>query len=72
MGVRGMSREGGGGRALFLFGKALGVLLVVLGGLVVYYSYKTPISTINPRVVAPLGGFLVGIGGLMLLARRRG
>ena len=71
MGVRGMSREGGGGKALFLFGKALGVLLVVLGGLVVYYSYKTPISTINPRVVAPLGGFLVGIGGLMLLARRR-
>ena len=72
MGVRGMSREGGGGKALFLFGKALGVLLIVLGGLVVYYSYKTPISTINPRVVAPLGGFLVGIGGLMLLARRRG
>ncbi|RJS89593.1 hypothetical protein CW700_03960 [Candidatus Bathyarchaeota archaeon] len=72
MGVRGMSREGGGGKALILFGKALGVLLIVLGGLVVYYSYKTPISTINPRVVAPLGGFLVGIGGLMLLARRRG
>jgi len=71
MGVRGMSRGGGGGRALFLFGKALGVILIVLGGLVVYYSYKTPISTINPRVVAPLGGFLVGIGGLMLLARRR-
>ena len=66
-----MSRGERGGGFLSLMAKALGVLIAVLGGLVIYYSYNTPISLIDPKVIAPLGVFLIAIGGFMLLARVR-
>lgn len=64
-----MSRGERRGGFLSLMVKVLGVLIAVLGGIVIYYSYKTPISVIDPKVISPLGVFLVAIGGFMLLAR---
>ena len=62
--------EGGGGRTfLGIAGKILGLLLTFLGIIVAYYAYTTPISMIDPKIVAPLGVALVAIGGFMLLAR---
>ena len=63
-----MSREVGGG-GLSLLAKVLGVIIVILGGLIIYYSYKTTISIIDPMVIVPLGVFLIAVGGFMLLAR---
>jgi len=62
--------EGGGGRTfLGIVGKILGSFLTFLGIIVVYYAYTTPISTIDPKIVAPLGAVLVAIGSFMLLVR---
>ena len=66
-----LSRGEGGSRFLSLMTKVLGVLIAVLGSLVIYYSYKTPLSLIDPKMIAPLGVFLIAIGGFMLLARVR-
>ena len=54
---------------LNLVTRVLGAALAVFGGLVVYYSYNTPISVVDPKWVLPLGVFLIGIGGFMLLAK---
>lgn len=64
-----MSRLEGRGGFLNLASKVLGAVMAIFGGLVVYYSYNTPISVVDPKWVAPLGLFLIGIGGFMLLAK---
>jgi hypothetical protein len=64
-----MSRLEGRGGLLNLASKVLGAVMAIFGGLVVYYSYNTPISVVDPKWVAPLGLFLIGIGGFMLLAK---
>ena len=66
-----MSRERGGILSLSVVGKILGILIAALGILIVYYSYNTPVSIIDPRIIAPLGAFLIALGGFMLLARVR-
>lgn len=68
-GVKVMSRLEGRGGFLNLASKVLGAVMAIFGGLVVYYSYNTPISVVDPKWVAPLGLFLIGIGGFMLLAK---
>jgi hypothetical protein len=61
----------GGSLFLGIVGKILGIIFVILGILIAYYSYNTPISIIDPRIIAPLGVFLIALGGFMLLARVR-
>jgi len=56
---------------LGILGKILGLLLAILGILIVYYSYNTSVSTIDSRIIAPLGVFLIALGGFMLLAKVR-
>ena len=71
MGRIDMSKERGGSLFLGIVGKILGLLLVILGILIAYYSYNTPVSIIDPRIIAPLGVFLIALGGFMLLAKVR-
>jgi hypothetical protein len=64
-----MSEERRGSLFLGIVGKVLGLLLAILGILIAYYSYNTPVSIIDPRIIAPLGVFLIALGGFMLLAK---
>jgi len=56
---------------LSILGKILGLLLAILGILIVYYSYNTSVSIIDPRIIASLGVFLIVLGAFMLLAKVR-
>lgn len=64
-----MSKSEDRGGYLNLATKVLGAAVAVFGGLVIYYSYNTPLSVVDPRWVTPLGLFLIGIGGFMLLIK---
>lgn len=68
-GTETMSKQEGRGGYLNLAAKMLGAAVAVFGGLVIYYSYNTPLSVVDPRWVTPLGLFFIGIGGFMLLTR---
>lgn len=63
-----MSDEGGmtlAGLATKLFG----VILLVLGLLLSYFSLSTDVGTVNPRVFTPIGLAVALVGGSMLLAK---
>jgi len=64
-----MSGERRGRSFLGVVGKILGIFLSLLGVVIVYYAYSTSTSIIDPKMVAPIGVFLIAIGGFMLLAR---
>ena len=63
-----MSDEEGmtlGGLATRLFG----IIILVLGLLLTYFSLKTDIGLVNPRIFTPIGLAVALAGGLMLIAK---
>lgn len=52
-----------------LAAKLLGVIILVLGLLLAYFSMKADIETVNPRIFAPIGVTVALLGGLMILAK---
>ena len=47
----------------------IGIVIMVLGILLVYYSLNTEYNIVNPFVFTPIGVVISLIGGLMILAR---
>ncbi|MFQ6054139.1 MAG: hypothetical protein ACE5OO_07940 [Candidatus Bathyarchaeia archaeon] len=63
-----MSDEGGmtlTGFATMIFG----AVILLLGLLLTYFSLRTDVGTVDPRLFAPIGAAVALIGGFMLLAR---
>lgn len=49
--------------------KLLGVIILVLGLLLAYFSLNADIEVINPRIFTPIGLMVALLGGFMLLAK---
>jgi len=49
--------------------KLLGVVLLILGLLLTYFSLKTDVSVINPRIFTPVALTVALLGGFMLLSK---
>jgi len=45
-----------------------GVIIIVLGLLLTYFSLRTDVGLISPRIFTPIGLAVALVGGLMLLA----
>lgn len=63
-----MSEEGGltlGELAIYFFG----VVLLVLGLMLTYFSFQAEIGLVSPRTLTPVGIAISLIGGFMLLAK---
>lgn len=45
-----------------------GVIIFVLGLLLTYFSLRTDIGIVNPRIFTPIGLAVAVVGGLMILA----
>jgi len=58
-----------GGRLLTVFVKAIAGVLILFGALVTYFAYTTTATIIDPRWVAPVGVFMILIGGFMLIVK---
>ncbi len=49
--------------------KLLGVIILVLGLLLAYFSLNADIEVVNPRIFTPIGLTVALLGGFMLLAK---
>ena len=52
-----------------LVAKLIGGIIIVLGFILAYFSLKTDIAVVNPRIYTPIGIVVVLLGGLILLAK---
>ncbi len=67
-GLMSMSEEGGltlGELAVYFFG----VVLLILGLMLTYFSFRAEVGLVSPRTLTPVGIAISLIGGFMLLAR---
>lgn len=49
--------------------KIFGIILLVLGLLLVYFTLKTEVAIVDPRVFMPIGLAIALVGGFMLIAK---
>jgi len=49
--------------------KLLGVIILVLGLLLAYFSLNADIEVVNPRIFTPIGLTVALLGSFMLLAK---
>ena len=51
--------------------KLIGIVILVLGLLLAYFSIKTDIEVVNPRIYTSIGLTVALLGGFMLLAKEK-
>ncbi len=49
--------------------RLFGVIILVLGALLTYFSLNADVGAIDPRIFSPLGLVVALLGGVMLLAK---
>jgi len=49
--------------------KLFGIIILILGALLTYFSLKADVGVVNPRLITPVGVAIALIGGFMLLAK---